>query len=168
MTKESLYAAPKAILVEDSDGYYQPRVLSLSGRLDRSRLFSYGAVAFIINYLLLFGSVSLIANSPAGHAAYVNIADFLSVLLLAVCLLLGKRRLNDANVGGWWILLLFVPIGNIIFILYVMAKPGSPGVNNYGAAPFAGNAALSLALVMLAFAVNIGLHFMRPAVFEYY
>lgn len=49
-----------------------------------------------------------------------------------------------------------------------MAKPASPGVNKYGAAPLAGNAALSLALVMLAFAVNIGLHFIRPAVFEFY
>lgn len=168
MTEESLYSAPQANLVEGSDKYYQPKALSISGRLDRSRLFSYGAVASIINYLLLLGLYSIMSKASSDHMTYVEIADFISMLPLVYFFLLAKRRLNDTNISGWWLFLIFVPVGNFLLILYVMARAGSPGVNKYGAVPTAGNAALALALVVVAFAINIGIVNFKPAVFSFY
>ena len=43
------------------------------------------------------------------------------------------RRLHDLNKAGWLLLLLFIPVINLFFILYLLLASGTPTVNQYGA-----------------------------------
>jgi len=47
---------------------------------------------------------------------------------------LAVRRLHDFNVEGWFVLISFVPFGQLL-ILWLMFKKGTDGVNDYGEAP---------------------------------
>ena len=47
---------------------------------------------------------------------------------------LAVRRLHDFNVSGWWILISFIPCGQLI-VFWLIFKKGTEGVNNYGDAP---------------------------------
>jgi uncharacterized membrane protein YhaH (DUF805 family) len=47
---------------------------------------------------------------------------------------LAVRRLHDFNVEGWFVLISFVPFGQLL-ILWLMFKKGTDGVNNYGEPP---------------------------------
>lgn len=45
---------------------------------------------------------------------------------------LAVRRLHDFNQSGWWAVLLFVPGVNLLFLLALMAIPGTEGENRFG------------------------------------
>ena len=47
---------------------------------------------------------------------------------------LAVRRLHDFNVSGWWILISFIPCGQLI-VFWLMFKKGTEGLNNYGEEP---------------------------------
>ena len=47
---------------------------------------------------------------------------------------LAVRRLHDFNVEGWFVLISFVPFGQLL-ILWLMFKKGTDGVNDYGEPP---------------------------------
>ena len=64
-----------------------------------------------------------------------------ALLLLIVHLLflfqyfpLAVRRLHDFNVSGWWILISFIPCGQLI-VFWLIFKKGTEGVNDYGEPP---------------------------------
>ncbi len=67
------------------------------------------------------------------------------LLLMIVCLLLfflslaqvffvTHRRLHDLNSSGWWQLITFVPLGQILMIGFFFFK-GTPETNQYGSPP---------------------------------
>jgi uncharacterized membrane protein YhaH (DUF805 family) len=58
-----------------------------------------------------------------------------NIAALIIAVMWGKRRMNDLNRSGWWMLLLFVPLVNLIFMIYPLAFGGTDGSNNYGPAP---------------------------------
>lgn len=45
------------------------------------------------------------------------------------------RRLHDLNGSGFWVILVFVPLVNIVFFLWLLIKKGTEGDNDYGADP---------------------------------
>jgi uncharacterized membrane protein YhaH (DUF805 family) len=47
---------------------------------------------------------------------------------------LAVRRLHDLNSSGWFVLISFVPFGQLL-ILWLMFKKGTDGVNDYGEPP---------------------------------
>ena len=47
---------------------------------------------------------------------------------------LAVRRFHDLNASGWWVLLSFLPFGQVI-ILWLMFKKGTSGINKYGEEP---------------------------------
>lgn len=47
---------------------------------------------------------------------------------------LAVRRLHDLNSSGWFVLICFVPFGQLL-ILWLMFKKGTDGVNDYGEPP---------------------------------
>jgi len=51
-----------------------------------------------------------------------------SIMMLA-------RRLHDLDKSGWWMLLLFVPLVNILFYIYILFFKGTEGPNQYGEDP---------------------------------
>ena len=44
------------------------------------------------------------------------------------------RRLHDTDKSGWWLLLMFVPFGNIILLIFCLID-STPGPNQYGENP---------------------------------
>jgi uncharacterized membrane protein YhaH (DUF805 family) len=44
------------------------------------------------------------------------------------------RRLHDLNASGWWILITFLPFGQLLMIGFIFFK-GTDGPNNYGPPP---------------------------------
>ena len=61
-------------------------------------------------------------------------------ILIAACIgsyTISIRRLHDLNKSGWWVLIYFLPYVNLIFGLYLLFTPGTPGYNRYGEDPLA-------------------------------
>ena len=65
---------------------------------------------------------------------YIAIPAILLNILLIQYFPLAVRRLHDFNVSGWWILISFIPCGQLI-ILWLIFKKGTEGVNDYGEPP---------------------------------
>lgn len=65
---------------------------------------------------------------------YVVIFGNLGVLMLFQYFPLAVRRLHDLNSSGWFVLISFVPFGQLL-ILWLMFKKGTDGVNDYGEPP---------------------------------
>ena len=61
-------------------------------------------------------------------AGLVSLALFLPLLGASV------RRLHDTDRSGWWYLLTFVPVANIVLIVF-WALDGTPGPNRFGPSP---------------------------------
>jgi uncharacterized membrane protein YhaH (DUF805 family) len=45
------------------------------------------------------------------------------------------RRLHDADMSGWWLLLIFVPLIGIVMLIIWWIGDGTPGYNRFGASP---------------------------------
>jgi len=42
------------------------------------------------------------------------------------------KRCHDVGLSAWRVILLLIPIVNLIFMIYLYAKPGETGPNRYG------------------------------------
>ena len=110
-----------------------------SGRSSRAEYWWWFAVSTIVGITWL----ALASNSPSAVVHYddgsYSLPDVgpvdgmllasMAVWLLAVAiptLALTVRRLHDANLSGWMILLYFVPIFGDIIILVLMILPADP------------------------------------------
>jgi uncharacterized membrane protein YhaH (DUF805 family) len=93
---------------------------NFNGRASRSELWW-----FQLFYILVAFVASLI-NDDFFWLSYI--ALFLP--LLAVCV----RRLHDKNKSGWWYLMSFVPIANIVLLVWFCQR-GTVGANNFGDDP---------------------------------
>ena len=106
----------------------------LKGRASRKEYVC--RVLFFIFLLLLNNEISRYNPSPT--PLYLAIlAIILSLLLLIYTLqyfFLAVRRLHDLNSSGWFVLISFVPFGQLL-ILWLMFKKGTDGVNDYGEPP---------------------------------
>jgi uncharacterized membrane protein YhaH (DUF805 family) len=87
-------------------------------------------------WFVLFGTIVF------GLAILLDRAAFGRPVLFWTCSLLffmpysavAVRRLHDINRSGWWKLLVFVPLGNILLSIWFCA-PSTPGPNRFGPMP---------------------------------
>jgi uncharacterized membrane protein YhaH (DUF805 family) len=89
----------------------------------------HGLIAFALSYPhFLRGRID-----PETRLGQIGIVYLLAtfVPLIAVSV----RRLHDANLSGWWILMLFVPLANLVFVLSFKTRASDPGENRYGPSP---------------------------------
>lgn len=56
------------------------------------------------------------------------------IVMFIPSLALSVRRLHDINMSGWWILITFIPFGNLALWILAMMD-GTVGANNYGNDP---------------------------------
>jgi uncharacterized membrane protein YhaH (DUF805 family) len=71
--------------------------------------------------------------SPLGWVALVLIS-IVYVGFFLVALALTVRRLHDTDRSGWWYLLVLVPFGSLVILVFTLL-PGTPGPNRYGPVP---------------------------------
>src|SRR3989339_379580 len=64
--------------------------------------------------------------------SFFAISIFVIIIFVPLFCSLLIRRLHDINASGWFTLLLFVPLVNIILPIFLFFKKGTEGSNQYG------------------------------------
>ena len=125
--------------IEQLDSY-KPEIFSTKGRIGRLRYLAYSMIYnFIIMFLIGILSAILIpmvaGDEGESGAMMVVVMALIYLPVFAVFFIVARRRLHDLDRTGWLTLLMFVPLINVIFGLYLLFGSGSPGMNKYGPAP---------------------------------
>jgi uncharacterized membrane protein YhaH (DUF805 family) len=89
-------------------------------------------------WFVLFGTIMFGLAMLLDHAAFGRDALFAVCTLVFVMpyVAVAVRRLHDTNRSGWWMLLHFVPLGNIVLLIW-FCMPSTPGPNRFGPMPVA-------------------------------
>ncbi len=96
------------------------KYVTFSGRARRMEYWMFVLFCIFIGF-----SIGLI---EATFITVFAIFNFLPSLAVSV------RRLHDQNMNGWWVIASFIPIINILFLIFMCFR-GTQGENNYGADP---------------------------------
>jgi uncharacterized membrane protein YhaH (DUF805 family) len=143
----------------DSQNPYQPPNTDISPRYDRgtdqtspfSPFGRFGRLSFIA-WGVILGVVSNLINAVLGGtqlyvseqkaegmpippdigAGVMAVLVILSLGFLPLYVIFAIRRCHDFNASGWWNLLMLFPLVNLCFLVFLLAKPGDLGANNYG------------------------------------
>ena len=71
-------------------------------------------------------------------AIFFVLLSFLTLLLMMISLIqmlfVTHRRLHDLNASGWWQIITFIPLGQLLMICFIFFK-GTKGSNKYGPPP---------------------------------
>ncbi|MDR1038178.1 MAG: DUF805 domain-containing protein [Deltaproteobacteria bacterium] len=110
----------------------------LGGRTSRRDYWMYVLAQILVS--LIVGVVALIlANiptlGPVLSVILVVVLYAIGLLLMFPNLVLSVRRLHDADMSGWWVLLCGILVGYIL-----LALGGTPGPNRFGPSPASGPA----------------------------
>lgn len=109
---------------------------NFEGRARRAEYWNYILGNIIITFSLYFVTF-IIAFVPILNI--VSIVGIICIVVLSIgtiipSLAVAVRRLHDTNKSGWYLLLNFVPIGNIVLIVF-LATEGTRGPNSFGDDP---------------------------------
>jgi uncharacterized membrane protein YhaH (DUF805 family) len=87
---------------------------------------------FVLFGTIVFGLASLLDRAAfGGHALFWAAC---TLVFLMPYHAVAVRRLQDTNRSGWWLLLLFVPLGNVVLLIWFSA-PSTSGPNRFGPMP---------------------------------
>lgn len=105
------------------------------GRSRRKEYWMFGLINFLI-YLALIGCmlVSFSARSSSLGIAFLVISCLYGLAAIIPGLAVNVRRLHDVGRSGWWLLLVFIPFGGIVLLVFHILD-GNPGPNAYGPDP---------------------------------
>ncbi|MCG8394567.1 MAG: DUF805 domain-containing protein [Pseudomonadales bacterium] len=156
------YQAPNADVSVTGNETYQPKFLSMSGRIGRMRYFVYASGLTFLFYLVLGIAAAILVpglmsggEQAAGAGAMIlGVIAFVGMIgVLVMSWGYMVRRLNDFNASGWLSLLMLVPLANLVLALIMLFKKGSEGSNQYGAAPVGNSGGVKAAFVLLLLAL---------------
>ena len=117
------------------------------GRATRSEFwwfYLFVVLVSIVGYIpfLIFAGLGASAESGSSVAGLFGILGVIWMIIWFVVIIalyipflaVGCRRLHDRGQSGWLQLLLFVPCGNIVLLVFWVME-GTPGDNAYGPKP---------------------------------
>jgi len=113
-----------------------PTVLAVAGRIGRVRYLAYSFAGMLV--VMLAAAVLGGALGAAGATEQIGgalLQVVVGALVLALTLIVARRRLNDMGRTGWWGLFLLVPILNIVATVWLVFGKGDAGPNQYGLPP---------------------------------
>jgi len=87
---------------------------------------------FVLFGTIVFGLAGVLDEAAFGRHALLWGACSLVFLMPYVAV--AVRRLQDTNRSGWWLLLTFVPLGNVLLLIWFCA-PSTAGPNRFGPMP---------------------------------
>ena len=119
----------------DKEAVFKELFFTSKGRLNRK--------SYIYRSLFLSLVLGIIQGILELATVAIEALELLfAVLLLALCIfgfvagiMMLARRLHDLDKSGWWMLLLFVPLVNILFYIYILFFKRTEGPNQYGENP---------------------------------
>ena len=141
ITQENPYESPDHTETGIQDEPYQPKIFSLNGRIGRLRYFAYSWVynvlsMFMIGIVAAIFFPSLMEGDPENPSgAMLALMGVLYLPIFFCFIVAARRRLHDLNSNGWLTLLVFVPLINFFFAIYLLVWPGTSETNDYGPRP---------------------------------
>ena len=160
MTADNPYSAPGAELGGGQSELYMPSIFSFNGRIGRLRYMAYGIGSYLLLMMIMIpvvGTSAFMGGEPAVSGIGALAVGVLSIAMLVAGVAFAKRRLNDLNRNGWWLLLAFVPLVNFVLTIYMMFFPGTDGDNNYGAVPVANTLGVQILAWMMPVMAVVGI-----------
>ena len=128
------YNAPGADMSANGnrDETYQPKVMSMSGRIGRVRYIAYSTGLSMALALVLGIVMAILIPAMGGKSGAVGLIVVLFyVPMIALAFIMAIRRVNDMGHSGWMSLICLVPLVN----LWLLFGAGTEGANEYGPAP---------------------------------
>lgn len=120
------------------------RYADFSGRSSRKEFWMFFLLNFIVGmvlwtFIILGAGASALADSSGTSSALFGGVGFLLLMVYGLAILIPTlavyvRRFHDQDKSGWMILLLLVPFGGIIVLVF-MCLEGTNGANRYGPDP---------------------------------
>lgn len=159
MNQANPYQTPQSNISEQIDDQYdESSPFSASGRFGRVQYFLYSvglntlvlAVAGLLSGLLIGISqdLGLFAMTLIGLA-------YIAIVVLSFIFVI--KRLHDLNWSGWFSLLMFLPLVNLIMGLILLFAPGTPGTNDYGYRPKPSRGGLVIVVVVFVVVMIVGI-----------
>lgn len=113
---------------------------SFTGRIRRIEYLLSIVIGGIIGgiaYSLSIGTFVVGAAVGSVGTSFFGVLIGCLVLLASIWFMLtqGVKRLHDLDKSGWLVLLMFIPLVNFVFGLYLLFADGTVGPNQYGADP---------------------------------
>jgi uncharacterized membrane protein YhaH (DUF805 family) len=146
------YESPDADLGQGQQQQsYQPRVFSINGRLGRARYLCY-SLALSLFLIIVAGIIAGVtgAISESGEMSPL-LSLLISLPIIAMMVIMARRRLHDLNYTGWWAITVLIPIISIIPSLILLFATGNKHENDYGLMP--NKNGVSIYIVMCLFVV---------------
>lgn len=116
------------------------------GRIGRGH-FAWAMLAFVgvaIAVNILTYAFALLGDSLGMLASIVSFLVFLAMAVVSLGVTV--RRYHDMDWSTWFILLSLIPFVNIVMLIILLIKQGTPGSNRFGA-PFAKEVPLKEAIL---------------------
>jgi len=102
------------------------------GRARRREYWFFVLFNLLITIALLFIDAFMATMNPQTGIGLLSALYTLGVLIPSISVLV--RRLHDTNRSGWWFLLAFIPLLNLVLLVF-MFLDGTSGDNDYGPDP---------------------------------
>lgn len=108
-------------------GKYKDNFWSSKGRIRRS--------TYVLRLLIMIIPYTLFAFLYEENEISETLFSLISFILFIAIAIQAIKRLHDINKSGWYYLLFFVPIANLVLGLYLLFVDGTIGINNYAPSP---------------------------------
>lgn len=109
---------------------------NFSGRARRAEYwyFVLGQLCLLIPFYILLLSGGMGIQSEGIYTLGISLLGLFILGTIIPGLAVTVRRLHDLNKTGWYYLLIFVPFGSIILLIFMFTE-GNPFINKYGDDP---------------------------------
>jgi uncharacterized membrane protein YhaH (DUF805 family) len=153
------YGAPRAKVGDAAEEFQPVKLFAVSGRIGRARYIVY---SILVQFALILPAMALVALSPGPGLAVLAVA-YIATFVISIMLTI--QRSHDFNMTGWFSLLVFVPLANLVFWFL----PGTDGPNRFGAKtqPNSTRVIVSLWIVPVVFVLGIVAAVALPAYQDY-
>ena len=151
------YNAPGADMSAHGNGdeTYQPKVMSMSGRIGRVRYIAYSTCLSMALALVMGILMAILIPAIGGKSSAIGLLVVLFyVPLIALAFIMAIRRVHDMGHSGWMSLICLVPLVNF----WLLFAPGTEGANEYGPAPVKNSTGVIIAAfspILFAFVIGI-------------
>lgn len=149
MQSPNPYQPPTAdIHPPTEDGYDLTPPYSPAGRFGRLSYIAWLLIVSVAGQLLtlIFGGGAPIelpidpggalapGAMPEINPAAMAVSAVVGLIALVIGIIFAIRRCHDIEISGWWNLLIAIPFVNLLYMLFLMLKPGTDGPNRFGPA----------------------------------
>ena len=121
-----------------NEGTLQAKYFSYQGRLNRKRYIFRSLKLVLANFLFAFVTGTILVFFEMVSADEEGLENLITILSWPFAIsgaMLTIRRWHDMNHSGWWYLLSFIPIINLVAVFMLLCKKGTYGLNDFGEDP---------------------------------